>query len=631
MKRHYSLLSFRTNDKGFNLFFPLLAFFLFAGLFLSPFQEGHCAQLTLTWDPNSEPDLAGYKIYYGTTSGNYPGNLDVGNVTTCALTGLNWGTTYYAAATAYNTTGYESGFSNEVSFYTGSCSYTISPSSASFSNAGGSGSVVITTQAGCNWGTSASIPWITVTSGSGMGSGTMSYTVSSNSGANRSASMTIAGNVFTVTEAGLPSYIITASAEAGGTISPTGQVSILSGTGQTFTITPNTDYQIANVTVDGVSQGAITSYTFSSVGANHSIIATFSMIIKTPVVTTGSVGAVTLNSATLNGTVNPNGLSTTYVFEWGTTTSYGNITAIQSAGSDSNLVAATANLTGLTENTLYHYRLVATNNAGTTHGVDATFSAQLREKVDFNNDGKTDILWIHKPTGTIAEWYMNGTNITSYAAVATFPDLNWEIVGTGDFNNDGKADILCRHKISGQIVAWYMGGGTPIGSAVVADFPDLNWEIVGTGDFNYDGMTDILWRHKQTGTIGFWYMNGSTKIRYAKLVDFPYLDWEIAGTGDFNNDGKTDILWRHKQSGTIAVWYMNGATITSYALVAEFPYLDWKIAGMGDFNKDGKTDILWRHKQSGTIAVWYMNGATITSYALVANFPYLDWEIVAPK
>ena len=184
MKQNISHLSIRSNITGFNSFFHFLSFFLLASLLVFPLQKGHCSQVTLTWDPNSEPDLAGYDIYYGTSSGNYQWNIDVGNVTTYTLTGLNMGVTYYIAATAYNTQGLESGFSNEVVYTVPSCTYTISPSSASFSTSGGSGSVVVTTQAGCNWGTSTAPSWITVNSGSGMGSGTMSYTVSPNTGTN---------------------------------------------------------------------------------------------------------------------------------------------------------------------------------------------------------------------------------------------------------------------------------------------------------------------------------------------------------------------------------------------------------------------------------------------------------------
>jgi hypothetical protein len=60
-------------------------------------------------------DLAGYYIYYGTASGVYGQSIKVGNVTTYSLTGLVQGQTYYIAATAYDTSNNQSGFSNEVS------------------------------------------------------------------------------------------------------------------------------------------------------------------------------------------------------------------------------------------------------------------------------------------------------------------------------------------------------------------------------------------------------------------------------------------------------------------------------------------------------------------------------------
>src|SRR4030042_3856046 len=73
------------------------------------------AQIRLAWDPNTESDVAGYRIYYGTSQGSYTGSVDVGNVTSYRLTGLSGGQTYYVAVTAYNTSGSESGYSGEVS------------------------------------------------------------------------------------------------------------------------------------------------------------------------------------------------------------------------------------------------------------------------------------------------------------------------------------------------------------------------------------------------------------------------------------------------------------------------------------------------------------------------------------
>ncbi|MHB1486855.1 MAG: beta strand repeat-containing protein [Acidimicrobiales bacterium] len=96
----------------------------------------------------------------------------------------------------------------------------------------------------------------------------------------------------------------------------------------------------------------------------------------TPSVTTGSASGIAANSATLNGTVNPNGLATTYQFHYGTTTSYGSFgpTLPASAGSTTTALSVTAGIAGLAPVTTYHFALVATNANGTTRGADETFT-----------------------------------------------------------------------------------------------------------------------------------------------------------------------------------------------------------------------------------------------------------------
>ena len=71
------------------------------------------ADVTLAWDRNPESDIAGYRLYYGTVSRSYTQVVDVGNVVQRTLTGLAQGT-YFFAVSAYNSSGLESGFSNEV-------------------------------------------------------------------------------------------------------------------------------------------------------------------------------------------------------------------------------------------------------------------------------------------------------------------------------------------------------------------------------------------------------------------------------------------------------------------------------------------------------------------------------------
>jgi hypothetical protein len=80
---------------------------------------------------------------------------------------------------------------------------------------------------------------------------------------------------FTLT---LQTYTITASAGTNGSISPKGAVSVNAGASQSFTITPGTGYQIAHVKADGMSVGAVSSYTFGNVRADHTIEAIFGAV-----------------------------------------------------------------------------------------------------------------------------------------------------------------------------------------------------------------------------------------------------------------------------------------------------------------------------------------------------------------
>ena len=261
----------------FYLFFVvgILLFILLTPVFLSQ-NSANATQITLAWDQSD--GAAGYKIYSGTTSNSYQWAADVGNVTSYTTADLTDGYTYYFAATAYDETSLESDYSDEVSYVatTTLCSYSISPASASFGSTGGTGNIAVLTQSGCSWTAASGVAWITITSGSsGTGSGTVMYSVAPNSGSSRSTALTIAGQQFTVSQTGVQAYTITASVGAGGTISPSGSVSVNYLTSQTFTITPKSGYRIKRVTIDGTSVGAVSSYTFTNINMNHTIKALF--------------------------------------------------------------------------------------------------------------------------------------------------------------------------------------------------------------------------------------------------------------------------------------------------------------------------------------------------------------------
>jgi hypothetical protein len=109
-------------------------------------------------------------------------------------------------------------------------------------------------------------------------------------------------------------FNISASAGTGGTISPSGAVTVNYGSSQAFTITPNTGYQIADVLVDGGSKGAVSSYTFTNVTGNHTIAASFKQSTFQIVASAGAggtispSGAVTVNyGANQTFNITPNG------------------------------------------------------------------------------------------------------------------------------------------------------------------------------------------------------------------------------------------------------------------------------------------------------------------------------------
>jgi hypothetical protein len=176
------------------------------------------------------------------------------------------------------------------------------------------------------------------------------------------------------------------SATASGTVNPNGLATswyIEYGTSTAYrskTSTASAGSGTSNVTVSATlgSLAAGTTYHYRLVATNSSgtsrgadgIFTTFGL----PVALTGAATSVTVSSATLTGSVDPNGRSTTWYFEYGTSTSYGSKTSTQSAGSGTSPTGVAASVSGLARGRLYHYRLVASSDAGTARGADRTFS-----------------------------------------------------------------------------------------------------------------------------------------------------------------------------------------------------------------------------------------------------------------
>jgi hypothetical protein len=138
-------------------------------------------------------------------------------------------------------------------------------------------------------------------------------------------------------------------------------------------------------------------------------------------VVTGSATNVGPTSATLNGTVDPNGRATTWYFEYGTSTSYGSRTPDRNAGSGGSAAGVSSPLSGLARGRLFHYRLVATSDAGTSRGADRTFSTvgaptAVTDAASSIAPTSARLNGTVSPNGQATSWYFEYGTSTRYGA-----------------------------------------------------------------------------------------------------------------------------------------------------------------------------------------------------------------------
>jgi hypothetical protein len=99
----------------------------------------------------------------------------------------------------------------------------------------------------------------------------------------------------------------------------------------------------------------------------------------------------------------------------------------------------------------------------------------------------------------------------------------WKAIGTGDFNDDGRSDILFQNTSTGQVSIWEMKGNTLISGGPVSPNPGLSWHAIGTGDFTGGG-SDILFQNT-SGQASVWEMNGNSLIGGGPVSPNPGASW----------------------------------------------------------------------------------------------------------
>ena len=178
-----------------------------------------------------------------------------------------------------------------------------------------------------------------------------------------------------------------------------------------------------SASLSGLSCGTV--YHFRAVGTNPDGTGSGSDMVLTtgacapppPTVATSVASGISQTAATLAGTVDPNGTSTTAFFQYGTTVAYGFATASQSAGSGTSAVTIRQALTGLLCATPYHFRLVATTANGTTYGADQAFTTSACSATSFYTVPPCRLIDTRNPVGALAGPALNAGAARSFTIV----------------------------------------------------------------------------------------------------------------------------------------------------------------------------------------------------------------------
>jgi len=377
--------------------------------------------------------------------------------------------------------------------------------------------------------------------------------------ANTAYSFTATGNRTLVANFRLKTYTITAAAGAGGSIDPAGNVNVTHGSNQSFTITPDTGYDIEDVKVDGVSVGAVSSYTFNKVTANHTISVTFKL--KTYTLTTNVVG---------QGTVTKNPDKATY-----THGEVVQLTANPSAGWAFNIwsgdLSGSANPANLTMNgnktvtadfvRVYTVTFNVSDNQGVVQGANVAFNGENRS--------------------TDAQGKAVFTNVQSGTRSYTISKTGYNNA-TGSVNVDGDKTVnvtLTKKTYTINVSANPVAGGTVAGGGIYTHGDTVNLSATPKEGYEFINWTENGVQVSANTAYSFTATANRTLV--ANFTTISKGTIKISNT-TMDGFGQIDIYAEDFEFGVTAIEYVLSFDTTKLSVLAmsNDAGLGWSLANM---------------------------------------------------
>lgn len=242
---------------------------------------------------------------------------------------------------------------------------------------------------------------------------------------------------------------------------------------------------------------------------------------------------------------------------------------------------------------------------------------QIEGAADFDGDDRVDIVWRNVRTGATAVWLMDG--LAYRASVEVTPratDVNWRVAAIADYDEDGKSDLVWRNLTTGAMELWLMDG---VSRRRVVEMPtvgDSAWRTLGQGafasgptrDFDGDGHSDILWRHALNGRNAVWLMRAGAFAGLESLETIDDAAWKVAGVGDVTRDNMPDVVWRHATTGQNVAWIMDGLGRRDVVELPRVSDVGWEIGAIVDVDGDETGDIVWVNGRTGDCVAWIVDG-----------------------